>query len=123
MILYRLYRDEPSTAFRHLGLGEQAVRLADAGRSAARPRAAVHAPRPDWTERFPRIAKALVKLRARPVTLDGEAVLCGEDGIAGFDRLRNHGRPGRGANSQGWHLRLTLTRSRSISAPKGHVRL
>jgi ATP-dependent DNA ligase len=30
----------------------------------------------DWTERFPAIARAAIKLRARSFTLDGEAVVC-----------------------------------------------
>ena len=31
----------------------------------------------DWTERYPAIAAAAAKLRARSFTLDGEAVVCG----------------------------------------------
>jgi bifunctional non-homologous end joining protein LigD len=34
----------------------------------------------DWTDRYPAIAGAAAKLRARSFTLDGEAVVCGGDG-------------------------------------------
>jgi bifunctional non-homologous end joining protein LigD len=45
----------------------------------------------DWTERYPAIAAAATKLRARSFTLDGEAVVCGPDGVAVFDALhRRH---------------------------------
>jgi ATP-dependent DNA ligase len=40
----------------------------------------------DLTHRFPLIVEALARLRAR--ILDGEAVACGADGIASFDRIR-----------------------------------
>jgi bifunctional non-homologous end joining protein LigD len=42
----------------------------------------------DLTRRFPLIADALARLRARSCILDGEAVSCGDDGIAMFDRIR-----------------------------------
>jgi bifunctional non-homologous end joining protein LigD len=45
----------------------------------------------DWTDRYPAIASAAAKLRARSFTLDGEAVVCGEDGVAIFDALHRHG--------------------------------
>jgi bifunctional non-homologous end joining protein LigD len=41
----------------------------------------------DWTNRYPAIAGAAPKLRARSFTLDGEAVVCGADGVAVFDAL------------------------------------
>jgi bifunctional non-homologous end joining protein LigD len=41
----------------------------------------------DWTERYPAIASAAAKLRAESFTLDGQAVVCGADGIAVFDAL------------------------------------
>jgi bifunctional non-homologous end joining protein LigD len=44
-----------------------------------------------WTERYPAIARAAVRLRAVSFTLDGEAVVCGADGIAIFDALHRHG--------------------------------
>jgi bifunctional non-homologous end joining protein LigD len=42
----------------------------------------------DLTDRFPLIVEALVRLRSRSCIIDGEAVACGEDGIASFDRIR-----------------------------------
>jgi bifunctional non-homologous end joining protein LigD len=41
----------------------------------------------DWTDRYPAIASAATKLRARSFTIDGEAVVTGPDGIAVFDAL------------------------------------
>jgi ATP-dependent DNA ligase len=38
--------------------------------------------------RFPLIVEALAKLRSRSCIIDGEAVSCGPDGIANFDRIR-----------------------------------
>jgi bifunctional non-homologous end joining protein LigD len=42
----------------------------------------------DLTYRFPLIVEALACLRSRSCITDGEAVACGEDGIASFDRIR-----------------------------------
>ena len=44
----------------------------------------------DWSERYPVIAAAALKVRAQSFTLDGEVVVCGADGIAIFDALRRH---------------------------------
>ncbi len=45
----------------------------------------------DWTDRYPAIAAAAGKLRARSFTIDGEAVVVGVDGVAVFDALhRRH---------------------------------
>jgi len=41
----------------------------------------------DWSNRYPAIARAAAKLRAKSFTLDGEAAVCGPDGIAIFDAL------------------------------------
>ena len=42
----------------------------------------------DLTQRFPLIVETLASLPARSCIIDGEAVACGEDGIAVFDRIR-----------------------------------
>jgi bifunctional non-homologous end joining protein LigD len=42
----------------------------------------------DLTYRFPLIVEALARLRSRSCIIDGEAVSCGADGIACFDRVR-----------------------------------
>jgi hypothetical protein len=42
----------------------------------------------DPTARFPLIVEAVARLRPRSCIVDGEAVSCGEDGIASFDRIR-----------------------------------
>ena len=42
----------------------------------------------DWTDRVPLIAEALTALRVKSVTLDGERVVCGPDGVSDFDLLR-----------------------------------
>ena len=41
-----------------------------------------------WTQRYPGIAAAVGELRCRSCLLEGEVVICGEDGIPVFDRLR-----------------------------------
>jgi bifunctional non-homologous end joining protein LigD len=43
----------------------------------------------DLTYRFPLIVAALAQLRSRYCIVDGEAVACGDDGIASFDRIRH----------------------------------
>ncbi len=42
----------------------------------------------DLTYRFSLIVEALARLRSRSCIIDGEAVSCGEDGVASFDRIR-----------------------------------
>jgi len=42
----------------------------------------------DLTYRFPLIVEALARLRLRSCIIDGEAVACGDDGMASFDRIR-----------------------------------
>jgi bifunctional non-homologous end joining protein LigD len=46
----------------------------------------------DWTERYPAIAAAAVKLRPKSFTPDGEAVVAGAEGVAVFDALHRRGR-------------------------------
>ena len=43
----------------------------------------------DWTNRFPRIVEGAKRLKARSFILDGEAVICGTDGVADFARLHS----------------------------------
>jgi ATP-dependent DNA ligase len=45
----------------------------------------------DWSERYPAIARAAWKLRAKSFTLNREAAVCGPDGIAIFDALHRRG--------------------------------
>jgi bifunctional non-homologous end joining protein LigD len=45
----------------------------------------------DWSARYPAIAVTAARLRAKSFTLDGEAVVCGADGVAVFDALHRHG--------------------------------
>src|ERR1700759_5146522 len=45
----------------------------------------------DWTGRYPEFAATAALLRARSFTLDGEAVVCGADGVAVFDALHRRG--------------------------------
>jgi ATP-dependent DNA ligase len=42
----------------------------------------------DLTYRFPLIVEGIAKLRSRSCIIDGEAVSCGADGIASFNRVR-----------------------------------
>jgi bifunctional non-homologous end joining protein LigD len=48
----------------------------------------------DWSDRYPAIAVTAMKLRAASFTLDGEAVVCGADGVAIFDTLHRRGTVG-----------------------------
>ena len=43
----------------------------------------------DWTKRFPRVVDAARRLQVSSIILDGEAVVCGEDGVSDFDRLHS----------------------------------
>src|ERR1700722_12985101 len=45
----------------------------------------------DWSTRYPAIAVTAARLRAKSFTLDGEAVVCGPDGVAVFDALHRRG--------------------------------
>jgi len=42
----------------------------------------------DFTRRFPPIARALAHLRCRSCIIDGEAVICDDNGVTSFDRIR-----------------------------------
>jgi bifunctional non-homologous end joining protein LigD len=51
-------------------------------------RAAVDAPRGyDWSDRYPLIVQAALRLRKSSFVIDGEAVVLGADGISDFDAL------------------------------------
>jgi bifunctional non-homologous end joining protein LigD len=43
----------------------------------------------DWTKKFPWIVESARKLKARSFLIDGEAVLCGADGISDFNTLHS----------------------------------
>jgi bifunctional non-homologous end joining protein LigD len=45
----------------------------------------------DWSDRYPAIAATAMKLGAQSFTLDGEACVCGPDGVAVFDDLHRRG--------------------------------
>jgi bifunctional non-homologous end joining protein LigD len=45
----------------------------------------------DFSYRFPFIATAVVKLPVRSCLIDGEAIVCDENGLAVFDLIRGHG--------------------------------
>jgi len=45
----------------------------------------------DFTARFPRVASAVAALSARSCLIDGEAVVCDENGLAVFELIRGHG--------------------------------
>jgi hypothetical protein len=42
----------------------------------------------DWSPRYPLIAEAVNRLKARSCLVDGEAVACDDNGVAVFQRLR-----------------------------------
>ena len=42
----------------------------------------------DWTVRLPAIADAAAQIKAKSLTIDGEAVVLGPDGLSRFDELR-----------------------------------
>src|SRR5215472_6758053 len=45
----------------------------------------------DFTARFPLIASAVAALQTGPCMIDGEAIVCDENGLAVFDLIRGHG--------------------------------
>jgi bifunctional non-homologous end joining protein LigD len=58
----------------------------------------------DWSGRYPAIAVTATLLRAKSFTLDGEAVVCGPDGVAVFDALHRAGRYRRRPGRASQHL-------------------
>jgi bifunctional non-homologous end joining protein LigD len=45
----------------------------------------------DFTARFPLVASAVAALPARSCLIDGEAIVCDENGLAVFELIRGHG--------------------------------
>src|SRR5215218_7300460 len=45
----------------------------------------------NWSGRYPLIIDAIRRLKVRSVVIDGEAVVCGEDGRSDFDKLHSGG--------------------------------
>src|SRR5262245_60566568 len=80
----------------------------------------------NWSSRYPSIAVAVGKLGCRSCLVDGEVVICGEDGIPVFDRLRY----GRQVKRGGAALCLRPARARRAGStargdrdPQGHARI
>jgi hypothetical protein len=74
----------------------------------------------DWTGRYPAIAGAATKLRAKSFTLDGEAVVTGEDGIAMFGAVvfRQPASSGLRASCRSGSARPTVPGRRGTAASK-----
>jgi ATP-dependent DNA ligase len=82
----------------------------------------------DWTERYPAIEAAIGGLRVTSATLDGEAAICGEDGVTRFDRLHSRSYDGQallyafdlleldGEDLRGWPLERRKARLRKLLA-------
>src|SRR5215472_4213014 len=45
----------------------------------------------DFSDRFPLIATAIATLPVRPCLIDGEAIVCDENGLADFELIRRNG--------------------------------
>jgi bifunctional non-homologous end joining protein LigD len=45
----------------------------------------------DWSKRYPAIARTAAAVHCTSFTLEGEAVVCGPDGVAIFDALHRRG--------------------------------
>jgi bifunctional non-homologous end joining protein LigD len=43
----------------------------------------------DWAKRYPWIAEAIRALKVHSAVIDGEAVVCGQDGVSDFERLHS----------------------------------
>jgi hypothetical protein len=72
-------RNVPDGAFKHAG---------HAHRKEGKRVRLFSRPGNDLTHRFPLIVETLAQLRSHSCIVDGEAVSCGEDGIASFDQIR-----------------------------------
>jgi ATP-dependent DNA ligase len=58
----------------------------------------------DFTARFPLIASAVAALPTRSCLIDGEAIVCDENGLAVFELIRGHGTSESFAPSTYWNL-------------------
>jgi bifunctional non-homologous end joining protein LigD len=78
----------------------------------------------DWTHKFPMIVEALAALKARSVTIDGEAVWCEpKTGLSVFDKLHSQARTSSSTRSIYWSSTARISgASRSWSASKGSLR-
>jgi hypothetical protein len=70
----------------------------------------------DWTERYPAIAAAAAKLRAKSFILDGEAVVTGENGVAVFDALHRRSGAADSIRSAQGHRVEAAERAASVEA-------
>jgi ATP-dependent DNA ligase len=43
----------------------------------------------DWTAKYPAVVEAVLKLRPKSIVLDGELVVCRDDGVTDFDKLHS----------------------------------
>jgi bifunctional non-homologous end joining protein LigD len=43
----------------------------------------------DWTDRYPWIVRPAMKIRPTGFLIDGEAVVCGDDGVSDFEKLHS----------------------------------
>jgi bifunctional non-homologous end joining protein LigD len=71
-----------------MGARNQARRLPDAGRRVGDRVRPFTRRGYDWTDRYPRIVEAATALQANSFLIDGEVVVCGEDGVPSFELLR-----------------------------------
>ena len=74
---------------RRLAARDQARRLPLIARKDGKRVRLYSRPGNDLTRRFTRIVEAVARLKARTCIIDGEAVVCGPDGIAFFDLIRH----------------------------------
>ena len=74
----------------------------------------------DFTRRFPLIVEALIRLRSRSCIIDGEAVVCDDNGVASFDRIRHqrHDGDARAGARNSWHFASAPSRSGSSPGSK-----
>jgi len=69
----------------------------------------------DWTERFPRVAKAVASLNADTALLDGELVVENDNGVSSFSLLQTDLRDGRGDRLVYWVFDLLYLNGRDLT--------